>query len=103
MLLVVSGVEGFCEISEEELLVLAQGKVRLEDCFEGLAVLVRRYDFGKGVYCDKWIHICGLHCGLEEVLDAEILGEFLFGQSSEGMLGWDIGELGREGKRLLIL
>lgn len=40
MLLVVLVVEGFCEVSEEELLVLAHGKVGLEDGLEGLAVLV---------------------------------------------------------------
>lgn len=40
MLLVVFVVEGFSEVSEEEFLVLAHGKVRLEDCLQGLAVLM---------------------------------------------------------------
>ena len=103
MLLVVPVVEGFCEIGEEEFLVLALKKVRLEGCPEGLAVLMGSDGCGEGVNCDERVHVCGFHYGLEEVLDAEILGKLLLGQAGEGVLCWNVGYLGSKRKGFLVL
>lgn len=64
VLLVVLVIKGFCEVSEEEFLVPTHGKVRLEDCLQGLAVLMGGDRLLEGVDCDERIHVCGLHSGL---------------------------------------